>query len=62
VTASGGQGIMRTRHALGLSPGQVRITYDMYSIPDRLDCFYNGDLRPSAGRSDLLPDRDERAE
>lgn len=40
TTASGGQGVTRTRHALGLNPGLVRITYDMYSIPDRLDCYY----------------------
>ena len=44
VTASGGQGVTRTRHALGLTLGLVRITYDMYGIPDRLDCFYKGVL------------------
>jgi hypothetical protein len=49
VTASGGQGVTRTRHALGLTPGLVRITYDMYSIPDRLDCFYKGVLVASTG-------------
>lgn len=49
VTASGGQGTTRTRHALGSSPGQVRITYDMYGIPDRLDCFYKGVLVASTG-------------
>ncbi len=27
----------------------MRITYDMYSIPDRLDCFYNGVLVASTG-------------
>lgn len=49
VTASGGQGVTRTRHALGPAPGLVRITYDMYSIPDRLDCFYKGVLVASTG-------------
>ncbi len=49
VTASGGQGTTRTRHALGPTPGQVRITYDMYGIPDRLDCFYKGVLVASTG-------------
>ena len=49
VTASGGQGTTRTRHALGPTPGLVRITYDMYSIPDRLDCFYKGVLVASTG-------------
>ncbi len=44
VTASGGQGTTRTRHALGSTPGLVRITYDMYGIPDRMDCFYQGVL------------------
>ena len=27
---------------LGPNPGRVRITYDMYSVPDRLDVFYGG--------------------
>lgn len=49
VTASGGQGVTRTRHALGLNPGLVRITYDMYSIPDRLDCYYQGVLVATTG-------------
>jgi hypothetical protein len=49
VTASGGQGVTRTRHALGPTPGSVSITYDMYGIPDRLDCFYKGVLVASTG-------------
>lgn len=49
VTASGGQGVTRTRHTLGPTPGLVRITYDMYGIPDRLDCFYQGVLVASTG-------------
>jgi hypothetical protein len=49
VTASGGQGVTRTRHALGHDPGLVRITFDMYSIPDRLDCFYKGVLVATTG-------------
>jgi len=49
VTASGGQGTTRTRHALGPTSGLVRITYDMYGIPDRLDCFYKGVLAASTG-------------
>lgn len=44
VTASGGQGTTRTRHALGAEAGVVRISYDMFSIPDRLDCYYRGVL------------------
>lgn len=49
VTASGGQGTTRTRHGLGRTPGLVRITYEMYSIPDRLDCFYRGVLVATTG-------------
>ncbi len=49
VTASGGQGTTKTRHGLGPTAGIVRITYDMYSIPDRLDCFYQGVLVASTG-------------
>jgi hypothetical protein len=49
VTASGGQGTTKTRHGLGPDAGLVRITYDMYSIPDRLDCFYKGVLVASTG-------------
>ncbi len=49
VTASGGQGVTRTRHALGLTPGLVSITYNMYGIADRLDCFYKGILVASTG-------------
>jgi hypothetical protein len=49
VTASGGQGVTRTRHALGTTPGLVQITYNMYSITDRLDCLYKGVLVASTG-------------
>lgn len=49
VTASGGKGTTRTRHALGPVGGQVQITYNMYTIPDRLDCFYQGVLVASTG-------------
>jgi hypothetical protein len=27
----------------------VRITYDMFGIPDRLDCYYKGTLVASTG-------------
>jgi hypothetical protein len=49
ATASGGQGVTRTRHALGPDSGLVRITYDMYGIPDRLDCYYQGFLVATTG-------------
>ena len=47
--ANGGQGTTKTRHGLGPTAGLVRITQDMYSIPDRLDCFYKGVLVASTG-------------
>lgn len=49
ITASGGEGTTRTRHALGPIAGLVQITYEMYAIPDRLDCFYQGVLVASTG-------------
>lgn len=49
TTASGGQGTTKTRHALGLTAGTVTITYDMFSVPDRLDCFYRGVLVATTG-------------
>ena len=42
ATASGGQGTTRTRSRLDPDPGQVSITYQMYSVLDRLDCYYKG--------------------
>ena len=50
--ASGGEGFTRTTHALGTEPGIVQITYDMFSIPDRLDCYYQVSRR--ARRHDRL--------
>lgn len=49
-TRSGGPGVTRTRHALGAQGGTVRITYDMLSIPDRLDCYFGGVLVATTGR------------
>ncbi len=49
TTASGGPGVTRTRHGLGPTPGVVRIDYEMYSIPDRLDCYYRGVLAATTG-------------
>lgn len=49
VTASGGEGTTRTRHALGPVAGLVQIAYDMYTIPDRLDCYFRGVLVASTG-------------
>lgn len=49
VTTSGGPGTTTTRHSLGSLAGTVRITFDMFSIPDRMDCFYRGVLVASTG-------------
>jgi hypothetical protein len=49
VTASGGQGTTRTRHALGPHSGTVRIDYNMFDVPDRLDCYYHGVLVATTG-------------
>jgi hypothetical protein len=49
ATASGGEGTTRTRHALGATPGIVRITYEMFGIPDRLDCLFKSVLVASTG-------------
>lgn len=49
ITASGGQGVTRTRHALGTRAGIVRITYDMFGIPDRLDCIHRGAVVATTG-------------
>lgn len=49
ITDSGGTGTTRSRHALGEQPGVVQITYDMFAIPDRLDCYYRGVLVATTG-------------
>lgn len=49
ATASGGQGTTRTRHGLGPDPGLVNIDYQMFSVPDRLDCYYQGVLIATTG-------------
>ena len=49
TTSSGGQGLTRTRHALGTAAGVVHIDYNLFAIPDRLDCFYQGILVATTG-------------
>ncbi len=49
TTASGGPGVTRTRHGLGPNAGIVQIDYEMFSIPDRLDCYYQGVLVATTG-------------
>jgi hypothetical protein len=42
-TNSGGPGITNTTHALGDTFGVVTINYDMYSIPDQMDVWFDAD-------------------
>lgn len=49
ATESGGSVTTRTRHALGVFPGTVSIAYEMFEIPDRLDCYYQGVLVATTG-------------
>jgi hypothetical protein len=39
---SGGEGITSTLHDMGSNPGVVKIEYETYTVPDRIDVFYNG--------------------
>ncbi len=39
---SGGEGITSTLHNMGSNPGVVKIEYETYVVPDRIDVFYNG--------------------
>jgi hypothetical protein len=42
TTNSGGEGTTSTVHALGAAPGTVNISYETYSVPDRIDVYYHG--------------------
>jgi hypothetical protein len=39
---AGGEGTTATVHALGSRAGTVRIAYDTYWVPDRIDVYYRG--------------------
>ena len=41
-TKSGGPGVTKTNHSLGQNSGKVTIRYDMLSVPDKLEVFYEG--------------------
>lgn len=43
-TKSGGEGVTTTKHMLGNKAGQVEIRYDMQSIPDKMEVFYENNL------------------
>ncbi len=42
--SSGGQGTTFTTHILGSGSGEVRVTYEMYTITDQMDIFYDNVL------------------
>jgi hypothetical protein len=44
LTNAGETGTTFTTHTLGFLPGLVTATYDMYSIPDQMEIYYNGSL------------------
>lgn len=39
---SGGEGLTSTLHDMGDNPGNVIVAYETYTVPDRIDIFYNG--------------------
>jgi hypothetical protein len=49
-TKSGNEGITQNTHDLGENAGVVTITYEMYSVPDKLEVFYEGKMVASTGK------------
>ncbi len=43
-TISGGFGVTPTLHSVGSKSGTIQLNYEMYSIPDKLEVFYEGKL------------------
>lgn len=43
-SGSGGQGTSFITQNLGTNPGSVSVNYQMYSIPDQMEIYYNGAL------------------
>ncbi|PLW95253.1 MAG: hypothetical protein C0592_00540 [Marinilabiliales bacterium] len=41
---NGGQGEFTKDYYLGTEPGTVTVTFDMYSIPDKMEIIYNGQV------------------
>jgi hypothetical protein len=41
---NGGQGEFTKDYFLGSEPGTVRVTFDLYSIPDKMEIIYNGQV------------------
>lgn len=49
ATPSGGNGVTETAHALGSNSGVVTVSYNMFSQPDQMDIFYEGNLVATTG-------------
>lgn len=49
ATPSGGQGVTETSHALGSTAGVVTASYSMFSQPDMMEIFYEGNLVATTG-------------
>ncbi|MFZ4796763.1 MAG: YfaP family protein [Bacteroidia bacterium] len=56
---SGGEGVTSTIHKMGNTAGVVIIDYETYTVPDRIDIFYNGvwvaGTGPNPGPSGAIP-------
>jgi hypothetical protein len=49
IAESGGRGYFKKLHDLGSNPGQVNIKYNMLSVPDKMEIFYDNILVASTG-------------
>lgn len=43
-TISGGYGVIPTLHSIGNKSGTIQLTYEMFSVPDKLEVFYGNEL------------------
>lgn len=56
--AHGKEGLYTKKILLGEEPGTIGITYNMYTIPDRMDIKYNGEWVASTATTPLLANED----
>ena len=49
TTNSGGAGVTETYHDLGSTPGTAVVSYNMYSVPDKMEIFYGNTLIATTG-------------
>ncbi|MDZ4716603.1 MAG: hypothetical protein SH819_14150 [Cytophagales bacterium] len=54
-SVSGSEGVTNTRHALDGKSGTVNITYDTYSVPDRIDVFLDGNVWKGGTGTTITP-------